>query len=373
MMWYLLKPGSIRKRRVLTEEQLKKMAGAGEVHDHDLLWSEQTGNRWVRAAAIPNLLPKPEPKPQAPVQKSAPAAAPAPAQAAQAAQTRQAPSPKPQANNRQHRPAVIAVIIAALAIAGVFLADKLKKPEELPPAPPQPAESNIWAAVESDLAAMISENRIDDANALIVSYVEDKGQDAISARMKASVERHRKRQRLTVLYSLLLKGAAKDEEKSELLQSAADLGELANLKESIASTLSAKKPPSPEACRTLLGFSGMMKDRQLEILSVEALRAGLKVSSSEPDCMEIAGLYVRYNMQDKAIVLLREFVTAQPDSAEAWFELAALLAASARTEEALEALKTAVKLGGDDACIDAKRDPRFDSVKDTWTFKWNTR
>jgi hypothetical protein len=364
MMWYYMKRGSVRVRDTVSDEQLRNMARAGDIDETDLLWSEQTAGRWVRAGSIPDLFVREAPAPVAPEPKAQP----------------QDQPPEPVAEKgHHHKSAIAAVIVAVAAIAGVIAVNHFKKgmlPPPTPPPPqtppPAPVETNEWETVEADVASLIKRGMVSDAQEVIAAYVSDKGEDTISAGMRKAVDTHMKRQRLTELYADFIKGKANAEQKKALIDISRELGELDNLKASLKSTLTGKKLPSEGLCRSILDFSKTLADESLRITSIETLAKIIKASSSERGCMEMVKLYEAEKMTDRATEQLRTFAAAHPNATNAWFELSARLAASGEKDEAMEALKEAIRLGGKEAKIDAKRDPRFESIKGAG-FWWLTK
>jgi hypothetical protein len=359
MHWYYMKRGSVRTRSILSDEQLAMMARAGELGENDLLWSEETKNKWVRASSIEKLF-----------KVDAPESLPEPAPLSEPEPIEEAAVPEKQRS--QVKSAIAAIIIAILAVITVIVAGKVKKSLTPPPPPATPqVETNKWETVETDLASLIKSGHLDDAREMITGYIEDNGNDATSSLLKRRLDQHLKRAKLSSLSTAFMRGSATPAQIQALVALAVELDATKNLKSSLRSALKSAKQPA--LCRNILALAKQLKDTPLQLQAVEALARVLDLSTSEKDCIELVALYIDYDMQAKAVLLLQSFTAKNSESSVALLELAALLALQNKPDESLEALKLAVKAGGDDAKAAARRDPRFDSIKDTWSFKWNTR
>lgn len=368
-MWYYMQRGNVRERKILSDDQLTAMAREGELDKDDLLWRAEGDQKWVRASSVPDLLVEPEPP-----RKAEPEEKPGPLPGSETKPQKPEPAPE---KGHGHKSAVVAAVIAIIAIIAVLAANKVKgllqEPESPPPPPPPPEETNTWQTVEADLTALLKGGMIEDANDLISAYAADRGEDAVAARLRSALSTHLKSQQLQKMYEAFIRGQLDAGGKKELLSLSRELGDMEKLKKSLALALTAKRPPSEELCRSILDLSRILTDEPLELAALEALAKVLKADTSEEGCLEMVKVYAALEMADKAITLLQQFVETNPESANAWYELTAHLAQADKNDEALEALKVAMKLGGKDARIDARRDERFDSIKDTLTFKWNTR
>ncbi len=360
MNWYYTKKGSFRTRSIVSDDQLSMMATAGELQEDDLLMSEKTSQKWVRAQTVPDLFTEPEPEPEPEPQKEAEV----PAEAL----------PEPPKDSHRLKSAVVAVILAIVAVLTVIVASQIKKDPPLPPPPTTPTpDVDPWETVEADMAALIKKEHLGDARIMLADYVEANGEDTTSSALRAQMDKHSKRGQLSTLYARLIRCAATPKDVTELITLSGELNELDNLKNSLRTTLTAKKPPSSSLCLGILDLSKRLKDETLQSLAVSTYAKVLDISTSEKACLELIDVYISCAMTDKVLGTLTGFTERNPESARIWLELSAHLALAEKAEESLEALKKAVKLGGDDTREAARRDPRFESLKDTWTFKWNTR
>ena len=357
MNWYYTKKGSFRTRSIVSDDQLSMMATAGELQEDDLLMSEKTSQKWVRAQTVPDLFKEPEPEPD-----KVPQAPEVPAE----------PLPGPSKDSHRLKSAVVAVILAIVAILTVIVASQIKK--DPPPPPPTPTpDVDPWETVEADMAALIKKEHLGDAKIMLADYVEANGENKTSAALRAQMDKHSKRGQLSALYAKLIHCEAEPEDVAELITLSRALNELDNLKNSLRTTLTAKKRPSASLCLGILDLSKRLKDEKLQSLAVGTYAKVLDISTSEKACLKLIDVYISCGMTDKVLGTLTGFTERNPESARIWLELSAHLALAEKTDESLEALKTAVKLGGDDTREDARKDPRFESLKETWTFKWSTR
>lgn len=361
MIWYYMKKGSVRTRSILSYDQLVMMARAGEIHEQDLLWSDKTEKKWVRASSIEELF-KVDKEGPAPQSEAVPAEP-------------QAVAAEPSAPEKEKNPkkaAAAAVIIAILAIITVLSVGKVKEMlTPPPPPPPPPVETNTWETVDADLAALIKNGHLNDARQMIADYVEDKGNDETSAQLKRRLDQHLKRTKLSTLYVTFIRGRTTAAQAKELVQLSTELAEMDKLKASLVAALKTAKQPA--TCRNILNLAKLMKDRPLQLQAVESLSRVVDAGASEKNCMELVELYLHYDMQKEALSILKSFTADHQEAATAWLELSALLALQNDEDESLNALKVAVKAGGDATKEKARNDPRFDSIKDTWSFKRKTK
>lgn len=353
MNWFYMKRGSFRTRSILSEEQLAMMATAGDVGEDDLLMSEQTGMKWVRAHTIPDLLREPEPEPE-----------PQPAPPI-------TPAPQPAKDSHQVKSAMVAVTLTVIAMLAFIVTKNLKAPPEVPPPPATAADP--WDTVEADMATLVAKGHIADARTILADYVDAKGENETSTALRKQLATHEKRDKLSTVYSLFIRSAATSDDIEELILLSTELKELDNLKTSLRTVLASKKRPSPTLCLSIIELSKALKDQTLLSLAVNTYAQVSGAFKSEKACLDLIDVYIKCGMTDKVLTTLTTFTEQHPESARIWLELGAQLALANSEEASLEALKRAVKLGGDETRKDARSDPRFESVKETWTFKWNTR
>jgi len=340
------------------------MARAGEIDARDLLSSEQTGHKWVRASSIPDIIPEPEPEPKPRVETQS-------EQVTEPAVRASAPT----SNGKSKKPILAVLFLAAIAIIAILAVDRLKSDTSEPLQIDEPVvvpETNIWENIQADVNALIKANNINEARQLVASYVADKGADDLSLDMTSSIELHVRKQKLAELYAEVLRGASPQSTKKELIALSKSLNELDALKASLTSELLSKSPPSRQLSLCVLEIADLLKDAPLQRSALTALSGSLKASSSEDGCLAMAKVYIQRSDPTAAIDLLKQFVAGRDDSANAWYELSALLAQHGTKDEALEAFAKAMNLGGEEARIDANRDERFEPIKGV-RFWWNTR
>jgi tetratricopeptide (TPR) repeat protein len=242
-----------------------------------------------------------------------------------------------------------------------------------PPPPSPPVETNRWETIESDLDVLLKGGCYVAARALISDYVTDEGTNKLSSALSSSLDLHIRRSQLASLLTTCSRPKATAKQVADLVSLAAELGQTKNLTTTLSATLTAKKGPSVARCEAILTIARELKDPSLQNLTVATYAKVSNYKTTEKACFRLVDLYIEYGQMDKAIEALKEFTTKNGKSAPAWLELSALLAMQKKTDESLEALKTAVSIGGDDTRKKAREDTRFESLKDTWTFKWNTR
>jgi tetratricopeptide (TPR) repeat protein len=109
---------------------------------------------------------------------------------------------------------------------------------------------------------------------------------------------------------------------------------------------------------------GMMQ--QFEALTMSILNnAGLP-----PDtCLGIAKMYADAGRPDLVITALRKYVEREPGNPSVWIDLAAIHATLQQAPEAVQALSRAVELGGESARDVARKDRRFDPIRENAEFK----
>lgn len=360
-----MKKGCFRQRGIASREHLAAMAHNGGLEEADLIYGDSTRGRWVRADSLPELFSHKTPSKPAitPVQPKPPA-----------------PPPPPPPRHHPEKPRSISfktyltvLLLALLAILTLAVTGVLKKAKPVPPPPPViPEETNIWQSVETDAADLIQSGQLKEAEKLINSYIEDCGTNEISARLTAKLNHRFKQEQLKELYSIFRKNQASSDQMLALVALSTELGETANLVTTLESALAARTPPSTATCKSILTLGRILKNHELQVTAVNTMGLNFK-NSSLADCMKIVELYKEYQMPDKAVSLLQKFTEAHSDASEAWLELSALHSLRNNEDESLSALKKAVQTGGEPVREKARKDPRFDTVRDTWTFKWQTR
>lgn len=362
MSWFYIKKGDFRNRGVVSEKQLGILIRAGEINRNDLLWNDKEPGRWVRAESLSNHFdngeePAPEIKPQL-------------------NKPRVSPKPLPLKNRRKSLwlPAMAAAAAAVLIVAGHLIQKTDDVPQvEAAVEPPPPAETNIWETVVSDFTTLLAQNKTAEARALMSGYEADRGKDNIYATMDLTLTTFLKKQRLSQLYSDFLNGKASHSSINEILQVASDLSETENLTESLKTLLSSKKKPSAVLCQSILVLAVTKNDQALINMTASVIEETIDWKASPDDCMKIVLIYNKNGLDSRSITLIRKYIEHDSEEPWIWLELSALLAQADQTDEALNALKMAVKHGGDDIRQSARNDPRFEPVRETWSFGRLTR
>jgi hypothetical protein len=95
--------------------------------------------------------------------------------------------------------------------------------------------------------------------------------------------------------------------------------------------------------------------------------------ASEEETLNATLLFSAIGRQAASIATLQRHLEAEPEHVHARLELAAILAETDDRKGALSHLRLAVRKGGNPIRQKALDDPRFDAVRDTWTFGRLTR
>lgn len=85
--------------------------------------------------------------------------------------------------------------------------------------------------------------------------------------------------------------------------------------------------------------------------------------------LQIAQMYAEAQRADLLAVALERYVQKEPSNPAVWFDLAGIQAQMQRTNESLQSLRQAIQRGGDAMRDKARKDPRFNSVRETSEFK----
>ncbi|MFU8779559.1 MAG: tetratricopeptide repeat protein [Kiritimatiellia bacterium] len=365
MQWFYIKHGSFHQRGVATWDQLEKLVHSGEIQDSDLIYSEGTNYKWVRASSIPGLFRSKDGRGTG----SAPAVPAA------------SPGSQPLTHQARFSRRNLLFLFRAFVVAlGIVLLASITSAirgvsRRSPPEPPiviteEPVAS--WQSVESDVRGLLQSGQLLEAGNIINRYIDDMGTNEISIRLTQDLQLRRKQTRFSELYGKLRVNRANNDDMVALASLAEELGRTETLVNTLKSALVGRPPPSPAMCRSIMSLGRILQHRELQLAALDTL--GRTFDSASPyDCLALVELYIAYQMPDEAVALLEAFTEAHPDAFETWLELAALLALQEQADAALAALKEAVQTGGDEAREKAREDVRFDFVRRTWSFRWQTR
>jgi tetratricopeptide (TPR) repeat protein len=372
MEWYYIKQGCFDQRGVVSWEQLEKLVRTGEIQDSDLIYSEGTHNKWVRANSIQGLFSL----------KNRLGTAAKPATALPVSPVPKA-IPEGKSSSQKKIPVwrwVFATALAGivlLAITAVVIVASLKRPPvQLPVAvePPLVAVEapDPWLSVEGDVRGLLQSGQLLEAGSMLNRYIEDVGTNEISARLTRDLQYRQKVIGFGERYSVFRANRASEDDMLALVSLSSELGRLEALVHTLQAALVADPAATPATCRSILALGRILQNDALQMAAVEALSRSFDRASAA-DSLELARLYTAYQMPHKAIALLETFAEENPNTYETWLELAALLAVQEQTDAALAALRKAVQTGGDAARDKAREDVRFEAVRRTWSFRRQTR
>ena len=85
--------------------------------------------------------------------------------------------------------------------------------------------------------------------------------------------------------------------------------------------------------------------------------------------LAIAKVYADGRRLDLLGIALEKYLQREPANPSVWIDLAAVQAAEHQNNEAVSSLKKAVEFGGETARDTARKDPRFDSIRESAAFK----
>ncbi|HAL92807.1 MAG TPA: hypothetical protein DCM68_07270 [Verrucomicrobia bacterium] len=126
-----------------------------------------------------------------------------------------------------------------------------------------------------------------------------------------------------------------------------------------------RSPPKETAKEAAVRAAAVERARRVEVEFLEGVRARLP---GHPAVIETLGcLYTEMGRYQDGLRADREMVKMEPDSPNAWYNLACSLALTGQPDEAFAALEKAIALGYDDAewmqddddFEPIRKDPRF--------------
>ena len=107
----------------------------------------------------------------------------------------------------------------------------------------------------------------------------------------------------------------------------------------------------------------------LQKSSLKEFVARAPMSGPAGEYLEVVQMYGALGESGKGADLLTKYLANEPQSSAAWMELSAIRCAAGDSKAAMTALKQAIDRGGNEACANARRDSRFDSIRDTRAFR----
>ena len=373
MSSYFIKRGTPAQRGCIDEEALRRMVAEEHLAPDDLVWVDGLTPGWVRATAVPGLFPEPEPEPE-------PLAEPKPKRLQQSAQ----PPVEEQQPRRKMKPVrrpfggklVPVLILALIGAVGVswlprFYAGKMVVPRaEAPPQAAAPTnnvaatgDTRDWSPELADLSRVLEKAELGAARAML---------QAIQAEGCGAPELVPLTERLR---SLEADRAYAQEQEDALSRGQLEL---------------AAVDPFVAAVRRLQLIPALRK--QLGQILIEPGVAAAQVSQSlavglamgdanvvghavawvveaPPEQLVIAPFWpVLGQLSERgqprvAEALCRALLRANPRDPRLGIELAALLCAQGRNDDALDALKKARKYASEEAKTRAAADPRFTPLR----------
>ncbi len=414
--WYYQIRYDASRHGLVNEVSLRRMATEGLLKPDDFVWNRTRGDRWVPARTIPDLFPP---------EVLSPSPLPPP------------PPPVPTAVSPRHRTTLpLLFVIGAFAISlASWVCQKIRSGEQSMPqwmvrllgvASPETTGEALSVQL---ISLYLDRNQFDKAEALILSLVRH-GRDypaevavlkerlrtlraAASRRerlqyvlqeVQAFLERElpepaeplirelaqteeyrakaeeltarlqairRQQIRQQTLERALREGRLKEEAAREMVAvytTGKRLDELLRLTD----TLLRAGTNAPPAAVLSVAYVYLAMDKTTLARFALQQFAGLAALATPADCLQGAALSRRLDDPATQAVILESYLSRVSTDADAWIELAALRAQAGHKDAALDCLKAAEKI--DKAKVrERASDPRFDSIRETWTFRRLTR
>lgn len=375
--WYSIK-GDSSRRGLADELVLFEMVKNGKLKPTDLVWSVQTGSRWVPAATIEGMF-------------SQDAMA-----AAAAAEGQIAPAIALSQGSRRHTlvmTVVVAAIFMLVACAIAFIAMKVAKPVK-PLVKPDfltslekeaglntatgevavgiatLARNNAVDSLRDRISACFAKDQLDDAENLIGELRRTEGGEEFVQRLSVRLNGlKRTALRKVELEATLAAGTLDKVGAEELLSIFKERKEEAKLQRLIEDFLGGKSDITPG---TSLAAARLCKAAGWHSLQRTALRefgSRAPMSGQDAEYLEIVNMYSVLGEPLKGADILMRYLTNAPQSSAAWLELAAIRCSTGDSRTGMIALQQAIDRGGQWACTAARRDSRFDPVRDMSAFR----
>lgn len=375
--WYAVR-GNSSLRGVADELVLFEMARNGRLKPTDLVWNTTTGSRWVPASTIEGLFP---PIAQAGAADDAASVVPG--------------SVQPDAGRRRSWmiPGIVTVVLVSIACMMAIVALKFVKVEKtLPKADflsaleqeamssastvemtkgiAAVARSNVVASLRDRIAVCFVQDRLAEAEKLIADLRQTEGGAEFVQRLASRLEGlKRTALRKSELEKELKSGTldkAGAEELVSIFRERREEAILQALTEDLLRDKSGITPAISLAAARLCNAAGWTTSEKIALREFAGRAA---MSGPDSDYLEAVRMYSALGEPLKGADLLARYVTNAPQSCAAWLELAAIRCSAGDFKAGMTALRQAVDRGGNEACASARRDPRFDTVRDTRAFR----
>lgn len=376
--WYAAR-GNSSKRGLADELVLFEMAKNGKLKPSDLVWSTTTGSRWVPASTIEGLF------------HSATQPAPSGNRDSQAAPA----AGRVGSERHQHWvvPVIVTIVMIAFAAVMALLALKFVGTAKPPPKADflssleeeavtgaatgqvsvviaAVARSNVVADLRDRIAVLLVKDRLDEAEKLIGQLTKTDGGAEFAERLSLRLDGlKRTALRKSELEVALRAGTLDKAGAEELLTIVRERKEEASLQTVIEGLLRDKGEMTSGTSLSVARLCAVAGWQSLQKSSLREFSARAPMSGPDGEYLEVVQMYNALGDPAKGADLLAKYLANSPQSSAAWLELAAIRCSSGDPKAAMTALKQAVDRGGNEACANARRDSRFDSVRDTRAFR----
>ncbi len=379
MKWFYTTKGDGAQHGSADDAGLIKMADKGDLRASDLVWSEETGNRWVPASEVDGLFPE---HAEATAQDSVVEAGPASADRELNLK---------QSGSRAIRLfAAFAIIVAsaiALIAAGLWRMDKLNRGQKARRGQRVNVAQHKRAALVAErherslklaqqMETELTNEQIDQAQ---LSFTKLKESDdvgsittAMGLRLKNVKDAIQRRQQLE---NTLTDGTMDYRAAIALVDIHKKRGSTPSL---LARAELLLTDPGSTPARTTLSVARLAFALERDVMVRSALARFSDVApfvGAAAPYLQASTLYSAVADPTNAAVVLEKYVANVHTNAAAWLELAALRSEISRYKDSLKALEKATRYGGNSAKNDAAADPRFHALKEDWprTFRRLTR
>jgi hypothetical protein len=397
MEWYYRSKADGTKHGIADEKTLAEMAQNGELKPVDLVWSEQTGGRWVQAQTVEGLFSK------------------AGSSVSVTAQTPQKvlndfEASKPPVRRRRS-PFLRMLLLLAVAAAGWAAFLLLQAPSTTPVAPPsspsQPSQngqpklsssaqpipgqtsqppssaesisnaeqevinSNKIASLTAQFNTVMSNEDLDAASRLIVDIAKSSEEtlkvQALSRRM---IVLRQTLTRCAQLEELLRAGKmepATAKEMVALYDSRKKRGDVVNMAKAM---LADSESMTSDACLSMARVCMALDDSAQTKAALDNYVAHVKINRDKlNEYLEVARLLYVQSDPLRSAELMRKYLLMEPSNPDIWLEYAAWKCVGGDPDAAIYALEQAIKCGDRTTKQKAQEDRRFVSLKDKWAFR----
>jgi hypothetical protein len=394
MEWYYRSKADGSKHGVADDKTLAEMAQNGELKPADLVWSEQTGGRWVQAQTVEGLFSKarsPVPTVAETPQKvlnefeaSKPARRRSPAfrrilwllgvaaigwGAFLVLREPSTPQVEPLSTQtsqpEQPKGSPSALQIPGQTSAPTLLVDSNSVEQEI-------INSNKIALLTGQFNTVMSNEDLDAASRLIVDIAKSSEEtikvQALSRRM---IVLRQALARCAQLEDLLRTGkkidAATAKEMVVLYDSRKKKGELVNMTKAM---LVDSESLNSDTCLSLARVCMALDDSIQTKDALDNYVAHVKVSRDKlSEYLEVARMLYGQSDPLRSAELMRKYLLMEPSNPDIWLEYAAWKCVGGDPEAAIDALDQAIKCGDKTTKQKAQEDRRFASLKDKWAFR----